>query len=325
MSPIALTKLIDSFVDFLAAERGYSDNTCRAYARDLNDFLRYFTANRDMVAGAADTGKKGAHPGKQRAPKSDDIEKVSALVIRSYLGFLHKQQVKKTSISRKISAIRSFFKYLEKHGVIRENPALHVVAPKLEKPIPTYLTVDEVFHLLDSIETKTLAGKRNRAIFELLYSTGIRVSELVGLDVETVDFERRIVKVRGKGSVERMIPFGEKALVAIREYRENLQGNQRQAPDIWKGPLFLNKNGGRLTDRSVARILNDTAVKANLTMPVSPHDLRHTFATHMLDAGLDLRMVQEMLGHKSLSTTQKYTHVSIDRLMAAYDSAHPRK
>ncbi len=325
MNSLALTKLIDSFVDYLAAEKGYSDNTCRAYARDLHDFLNYFTTNRAIVMRSPNGGSELKGSRKDKSPETDDIEKVSALVIRSYLGFLHKQQIKKTSISRKISSIRSFFKYLEKHGVVKENPALNVISPKLEKPIPTYLTVDEVFHLLDSIETKTLAGKRNRAIFELLYSTGIRVSELVGLDVEDVDFERRIVRVRGKGAIERIIPFGEKSRLAICLYRENLQGNRHQAPDIWKGPLFLNKNGGRLTDRSVARILNDTAVKASLTMPISPHDLRHTFATHMLDAGLDLRMVQEMLGHKSLSTTQKYTHVSIDRLMAAYDSAHPRK
>lgn len=325
MNAFALTKLIDSFVDYLTAEKGYSDNTCRAYARDLNDFLNYFVANRRMVTAASDQGGEAGNRKDDPTFKSDDIEQVSALVIRSYLGFLHKQQITKTSISRKISAIRSFFKYLEKHGVVGENPALSVVAPKLEKSIPTYLTVDEVFHLLDSIETKTLSGKRNRAIFELLYSTGIRVSELVGLNVEDVDFERRIVRVKGKGAVERIIPFGEKALSAIRDYRENLYGNRSHAPDIWKGPLFLNKNGGRLTDRSVARILNDSAIKANLSMPISPHDLRHTFATHLLDAGLDLRMVQEMLGHRSLSTTQKYTHVSIDRLMAAYDSAHPRK
>ena len=325
MNDFALTKLIDSFVDHLAAEKGYSDNTCRAYARDLGDFLNYFAVNRDTVTRTSHGADQPESSTNTISSENEDMEKVSALVIRSYLGFLHKQQIKKTSISRKISAIRSFFKYLEKHGVVKENPALNVIAPKIEKSLPTYLTVDEVFHLLDSIETKTLSGKRNRAIFELLYSTGIRVSELVGLDVADVDLEKRVVRVKGKGSVERIIPFGEKALSAIREYRENLRGNRRLAPDMWRGPLFLNKNGGRLTDRSVARILNDTAKKASLTMPVSPHDLRHTFATHMLDPGLDLRMVQEMLGHKSLSTTQKYTHVSIDRLMAAYDSAHPRK
>lgn len=321
MNSFALMQLVDSFVDDLAAEKGYSGNTCRAYARDLKDFLRFFAASRETV-----THLKEVHgEGESGEDEPGDLESISALVIRSYLGFLHKQQIRKTSISRKISAIRSFFRYLEKHGVIRENPALNVSAPKTDKLVPTYLTVDEVFHLLDSIATDTPAGKRNRAIFELLYSTGIRVSELVGLDVENIDFDRRILRVTGKGSVERIVPFGEKALFAIREYRGTLQGNRQKAPDIWKGPLFLNKNGGRLTDRSVARILNETAVKAHMTMPVSPHDLRHTFATHMLDAGTDLRMVQEMLGHKSLSTTQKYTHVSIDRLMAAYDSAHPRK
>ncbi len=309
MSAIVLTELIDSFVDYLAAEKGYSGNTCRAYARDLKDFLTFFITNRPVTDGAVGEG----------------IEQVSALVIRSYLGVLHKQRNKKTSIARKLSAIRSFFSYLEKYGVVRENPATTVLTPKQEKPIPSYLTVDDMFRLLDSVSTDTLAGKRNRAMFETLYSTGIRVSELVGLDVEDVDFEGRIIRVLGKGSVERIVPIGIKALDAVRDYRQNLQGNKSKAPDIWRGPMFLNKNGGRLTDRSVARILDDTAKVAGLTMPVSPHDLRHTFATHLLDAGLDLRLVQELLGHKQLSTTQKYTHVSIDRLMAAYDSAHPRK
>lgn len=321
----ALAKLVDSFVDYLVAEKGYSGNTCRAYTRDLKDFLNYFVENRMLVTGSAGDVSGVETRGGPDLSLHGDIEKISALVIRSYLGFLHKQRVTKTTISRKISAIRSFFNYLEKHGVVSENPSLNVIAPKIEQSIPTYLTVDEVFHLLDSIETKTLAGKRNSAIFEFLYSTGMRVSELVNLDVENVDFDKRVVRVTGKGSVERIIPFGEKALLAIRDYRENLQGDMHSLPGSWKGPLFLNKSKGRLTDRSVARILVEIARKASLTMSISPHDLRHTFATHMLDAGLDLRMVQEMLGHKNLSTTQKYTHVSIDRLMVAYDSAHPRK
>jgi len=312
----ALAQLIDSFVDYLAAEKGYSEHTCRAYMRDLKDFLSYFIANRELTM----DGSEGETPVWER-----DIEQVSALMIRSYLGFLHKQRNKKTSIARKLSAIRSFFGYLEKHGVISRNPATAVLTPKQEKPIPSYLTVDDAFRLLDSIETETLAGKRNRAMLETLYSTGIRVSELVGLDVENVDFEGRVIRVLGKGSVERIVPIGKKAVFAIRDYRENLRGNPEKVPDIWKGPLILNKNGGRLTDRSVARILDQTARAAGLTMPVSPHDLRHTFATHLLDAGLDLRVVQELLGHRQLSTTQKYTHVSIDRLMAAYDKAHPRK
>lgn len=321
MSTIAVTQLLDSFVDYLAAEKGCSDHTCRAYARDLKDFLAYFT-NWQSTQGAR--GKKGQ--GKEKnSGGSADIEEISALVIRSYLGQLHRQQIKKTSIARKLSAIRSFFNYLEKHHVISQNPATLVITPKQDKPVPSYLTVDDVFRLIDSIADDSVAGKRNRAILETLYSTGIRVSELTGLDVENVDFANRTVRVMGKGSVERIVPMGQKAAAAMRDYRQALYGNSAKTPDIWKGPLFLNKNGGRLTQRSVARMLDQAARAAGLTMPVSPHDLRHTFATHLLDAGLDLRMVQELLGHRQLSTTQKYTHVSIDRLMAAYDSAHPRK
>jgi integrase/recombinase XerC len=321
MNAFAVTRLVDSFVDYLAAEKGYSDHTCRAYARDLKAFLAYFTEQR-----SAD-GKKGekGEGDQSQCSENEDIEEISALLIRSYLGLLHRQQIKKTSIARKLSAIRSFFNYLEKHHVISENPASLVITPKQDKPVPNYLTVDDIFRLLDSIKIDNVAGKRNRAILETLYSTGIRVSELTGLDVENVDFDNRTVRVLGKGSVERIVPIGRKAAEAIGSYRRALYGNSAQTEDIWTGPLFLNKNGGRLTQRSVARMLDQAARAAGLTVPVSPHDLRHTFATHLLDAGLDLRMVQELLGHKQLSTTQKYTHVSIDRLMAAYDSAHPRK
>ncbi|MBS3808821.1 MAG: tyrosine recombinase XerC [Desulfobacterales bacterium] len=319
MSTNALTSLIDSFVDYLAAEKGYSDHTCRAYARDLKDFLAYFTAN------SADPQIEGDNREAETETGDFCIEHVSALMIRSYLGLLYRQKIKKTSVARKLSAIRSFFSYLEKHRVISENPASMVLTPKQDKPVPNYLTVDDMFRLIESVKDDTLSGKRNRAILEILYSTGIRVSELVGLDVEDIDFEARVVRVLGKGSIERIVPIGRKAVKAVRLYREALYGNSASTPDIWKGPLFLNKNGGRLTERSVARMLEQTARAAGLTVPVSPHDLRHTFATHLLDAGLDLRMVQELLGHKKLSTTQKYTHVSIDRLMAAYDGAHPRK
>lgn len=309
----AVTQLLESFVDFLAAEKGYSDHTCRAYERDLKDFLAYLTSSQP----ARDKNEKSSCNG--------NIEDISALAIRSYLARLHGRQMKKTSIARKLSAIRSFFNYLEKHHVISKNPAALVITPKQDKPVPGYLTVDDMFRLLDSIKDNTLAGKRNRAIVETLYSTGIRVSELTGLDVENVDFQNRTIRVFGKGSVERIVPIGRKALDAIKAYRLTLQGNGSSLHDLWNGPLFLNKNAGRLTQRSVARMLDQAARAAGITVPVSPHDLRHSFATHLLDAGLDLRMVQELLGHRQLSTTQKYTHVSIDRLMAAYDSAHPRK
>jgi integrase/recombinase XerC len=309
----SLKELLETFVDFLSTEKGYSENTCRAYANDLEDFISYFLANRALAVTDED-----------EAVDPQDVGAITGLVVRGYLGFLHKQRIKKSSIARKLSAIRSFFKFLERHGVIAENPAISVITPKQEKPIPRYLTVDDVFRLLDSIKTETLTGKRDRAMLETMYSTGIRVSELVGLDVGDVDFSGKVIRVTGKGNVERIVPIGKKSLDCIRDYRNSLD-IAKKGDASHRGALFLNRNQGRLTTRSVARILDRCAREAGLTMPVGPHDLRHTFATHMLDAGLDLRMVQELLGHRQLSTTQKYTHVSIDRLMAAYDMAHPRK
>ena len=314
MDEAALNQLIQQFVDFLSLEKGYSTNTCRAYAHDLDDFLQYFIQYRALPM----TGEAGAEI------DATDVEAAGGMILRSYLGSLHKQGLKKTSIARKISSIRSFFNFMERHGVIQQNPAETVLTPKQEKPVPGYLTVDDVFRLLDGIDTKTLIGKRNRAMLETLYSTGIRVSELVGLNAGDVDFSAKSLRVLGKGNKERIVPIGEKALAAIDVYRQTLaaQKKVRQGSDR---ALFLNKNMGRLTTRSVARVLDKAAIAAGISVPVSPHDLRHSFATHMLDAGLDLRMVQELLGHSQLSTTQKYTHVSIDRLMAAYDRAHPRK
>jgi integrase/recombinase XerC len=244
-------------------------------------------------------------------------------MIRGYLGFLHRKN-KKTTVARKLSAIRSFFKFLEKRGIISENPAEHVMTPKQDKTIPVYLSVDEMFRLLDSIQTDTVLDLRNRAIFETLYSCGIRVSELTQMNLADVDFEAAVIRVLGKGNQQRIIPVGQKALTAIKAYRARLQ-KQIKLEVATTGPLFLNRFNKRLSSRSVARILKQLVTAVGLLTPVSPHALRHTFATHMLDAGADLRAVQELLGHKSLSTTQKYTHVSIDHLMEAYDKAHPRK
>ena len=316
MEYTSLKQLLDTFVDFLSTEKGYSENTCRAYTNDLEDFIAYFLSNLALAVTYEDNDEKDVDIA--------DVGSVSALMIRSYLGFLHKQNIKKSSVARKLSAIRSFFKFLERHGVISENPAISVITPKQDKPIPKYLTVDDMFRLLDSINTDKLTGKRNRALLETMYSTGIRVSELVGLDAADIDFSGKTIRVTGKGNVERIVPIGQKSLDFITDYRKSLHLQKAVSVDH-KGALFQNKNGGRLTARSVARILDKTSREAGLAMPVAPHDLRHSFATHMLDAGLDLRAVQELLGHKQLSTTQKYTHVSIDRLMAVYDAAHPRK
>jgi len=305
-----------SFLASLSAEKGYSSNTCRAYRNDLEEFISFVSESDPLHK----TGRKDSEP-----PRADEL---NGLMIRGYLGFLHKKN-KKTTIARKLSAIRSFFRYLVKNGIIPENPADLILTPKQEQTIPVYLPVDDMFRLLDSIKTDTLLGLRNRAIFETLYSSGIRVSELAGMNLLDVDFSRCVIRVRGKGDKERIVPIGRKALNAIKVYRERLQRKAgfRTAGE-GKGdvdPLFLNKDYGRLSTRSIARILDKLVKEAGLLMPVSPHALRHTFATHMLDAGADLRVVQELLGHKSLTTTQKYTHVSIDRLMETYDKAHPRK
>jgi integrase/recombinase XerC len=295
---------ISIFVESLAAEKGYSTNTCRAYFRDLEEFATF----------VVEEGTAGEHPG---------ADQVDGLMLRRYLGYLHKKN-KKTTIARKLSAIRSFFKYLVKHAVILDNPADLILTPKQEKNIPAYLPVDDMFRLLDAITTDTLLGLRNRAIFETLYSSGIRVSELSGMNVSDVDFQKGVVRILGKGNRERIVPIGKKAVNAIHAYRKQLLQEKKLPPND-AGALFLNKNKGRLTARSIARILDKIVRECGMLTPVSPHALRHTFATHMLDAGADLRVVQELLGHKSLSTTQKYTHVSIDRLMETYDKAHPRK
>jgi integrase/recombinase XerC len=309
MSP-SLKNQIRSFIDSLHSEKGYAANTCRAYSHNLNEFVSFVSETF-----FSNENQKGAD-----LLKADQIDN---LMIRGYLGFLYKKN-KKVTIARKLSAVRSFFRFLVKHGVILDNPLDLILTPKQNKAIPVYLPVDDIFRLLDSIKTDTLAGIRNRAIFETLYSSGIRVSELEGLNVFDVDVKKCLIRVVGKGNKERIVPIGTKAIAAIKAYRKRLQKEAGIGEDN-NTPLFLNKDQGRLTSRSIARILDKTARECGLLIPVSPHALRHTFATHMLDAGADLRVVQELLGHKSLSTTQKYTHVSIDRLMETYDKAHPRR
>ncbi len=312
MSSYNLQNQIMYYVEFLSSEKGCSVNTSRAYLHDLNEFA-------DFLVQSEIRGKK-----KQNKTYDFKANEVRSLMIRGYLGLLYNKKNKKSTIARKLSAIRSFFRYLVKHGIIQKNPAELIHTPKQEQTIPAFLTVDDMFRLLDSIKTDNRLGLRNCAIFETLYSTGIRVSELAGMNVFNVDFTRSMIRVLGKGNKERIVPISEKALRAIRAYRDKL--HREIDLQIKKdGPLFLNKNNGRLTPRSIARILNNLVQECNLPVPVSPHALRHTFATHMLDAGADLRVVQELLGHKSLSTTQKYTHVSIDRLMETYDRTHPRR
>ncbi|PID40582.1 MAG: tyrosine recombinase [Proteobacteria bacterium] len=303
MTRPGLTQQIDLFLQALDSEKGYSENTIRAYGHDLAEFAVY---------AAGDTDKR-------KLPAAS----VDSLTIRGFVAALYRKNEKNT-IARKLSALRSFFRHLVKHGVVDDDPTAAILTPKHNRRIPSYLSVDDMFRLLDQVTGSGLLDLRNRAMFETLYGSGIRVSELTGLDVGDVDPASACLRVMGKGGRERIVPAGYRAIRRIRSYRDCLfehTGIGMQS----EGALFLNKNRGRLSARSVGRILETLVRKCSLAVPISPHGIRHSFATHMLDAGADLRTVQELLGHRSLSTTQKYTHVSIDRLMAAYDKAHPRR
>jgi integrase/recombinase XerC len=234
------------------------------------------------------------------------------------MSFLHRKN-KKSSIARKISALRSFYKYLVREKVMNSNPAKHVATPKLEKPLPSTLTVDEAFRLVESpAGDEKPQRSRDRAILELLYSSGIRVGELVTLNLEHLDRDLGIVRVMGKRRKERIVPVGSKAIGALNRYLEE-RGQVGE-----KDPLFLNSRGERLTSRSVGRIVKHYTGRSGIYRNISPHSLRHTFATHLLDSGADIREIQEMLGHASLSTTQRYTHLTLGKVMEVYDKAHPR-
>lgn len=304
--------ILDSFIQILDAEKGYSSHTLRAYRSDILDFIGFFletsgTLNKDPL-------EKNTLENQTRFLSR--ICELDKNVVRKYLSRLVRAKKSKRTISRRLSALKSFFDFLVRAGHLQMNPADTVPFPKLEKTIPRFLNIDDLFRLLDSIKTDTWADKRNLAMFETFYSTGMRISEIHGLDMNDVDFKNQMIRVFGKGSKERVVPVGKRALDAIVSYRE--------AINVVVAPVFLNKTYSRLGTRSIRRILDKIVMDCGLNVPVSPHTLRHSFATHMLDSGADLRGIQEILGHASLSTTQVYTHVSMDRLMQVYDKAHPR-
>ncbi len=301
-----MRKLISNFINYITAEKGYSAHTIRNYESDLRQFSKFVVT------------KKNVKEEDQR------IELVDYKLIRSYLGELFTTCRRKT-IARKLSALKSFFRYLELRGLVPFNPAIDITTPKQEKLIPTYLPIDEMFALLKQPDTEKELGLRDLAILELLYSSGIRVSELVTLNIENFDLASRLVMVSGKGGKDRLLPVGRKAILAIKTYIENTYNTRKKAGYSKNhGPLFLNFRGGRLSSRSVDRLVKKYSRQCGITMEISPHSIRHTFATHLLDGGADLRAIQELLGHVSLSTTQKYTHLSIDKLMEVYDKSHPR-
>ncbi len=299
-----LNTYIDDFIRALQVEDNASPHTLRSYKSDLSQ-LRAFAAGRR----ASDE-----HSVPCRVLDSD--------LVRAFLVDVL-QRSRKSSAARKLSAVKRFARYLLRRGVLSADPTRGILTPKAGRHLPHHLSVDDMLRLLKAPDITTAGGLRDRAILEVAYSCGLRVSELVGLDWKDVDATLGVVRVRGKGDKERIIPIGRKALDALAAYRDRLKELCYRAPRD-PNAVFLNRRGGRLGARSVGRLVNTYTLTGGLASKVSPHALRHSFATHLLGAGADLRAIQELLGHASLSTTQKYTHVNLDQLMAAYDKAHPR-
>jgi integrase/recombinase XerC len=255
-----------------------------------------------------------------------DIGQIDHITIREYLATLYQGRRKKTSIARKLATLRTFFKFLCREQVIEMNPAGLVSSPRLEKRLPKVLSIDDVIRFIETPDDSTVLGKRDRAILELLYATGVRVAELAGMNLSDIDFRSHSVRVRGKGRKERIVPFGSKAREAVKTYLEVRSILADSAPESRKESeaMFLNYQGTRITTRSIGRMIDKYVLECATVHDLSPHKLRHSFATHMLSNGADLRAIQELLGHASLSTTQVYTQVSVQRLIEVYDKAHPK-
>ena len=280
---------VAGFLRHLSVEKNASPHTLRSYRSDLVEFTRAMR---------------------------EGIERVDSRAIRGFLVSLHARGLDAVTVARKLAAVRSFYRFLVRRGVVERNPARETRGPRRAQKLVGFLPIDEATALVDARALGGAARDRDVAILELLYATGLRVSELTGLDVEAVDRAERTVRVLGKGRKERIVPYGAAAAKALERYLA-----PRPAA---RGPLFVNARGGRLTDRSVRTVVHRAARSAGVVRRVTPHTLRHTFATHLLDAGADLRAIQELLGHSRLSTTQRYTHVGTDQLMRVYDAAHPR-
>jgi integrase/recombinase XerC len=299
---VILEQIIADFGRHLQVERSLSPHTVRNYLSDVRQLFEYLNGRTPPVA----------------------LEAMTYQDLRGFLAVRHSLNTK-TSVARKLAALRTFCTYLVRRKVLPHNLAALAPTPKLENPLPKFLTIDEVFHLLEQTAGQTVLDLRDRAILELFYSAGVRVAELVGLNLADLDLPQHLARVRGKGGKERLVIIGSQAFQALSLYlqvrRELLTPN---SPDSGREAVFLNYRGGRLTTRSVARLVEKWALKVGLGQPLSPHGLRHTFATHLLEGKADLRAVQEMLGHAQLSTTQKYLHVNLDYLMEVYDKAHPR-
>jgi integrase/recombinase XerC len=301
----AVQRLIEQYLRELNTE-GSSPQTVRSYRIDLAQFLAFV---------------RRMHP---EASAAIPLDRIDPLTVRAFMASLRSRGLSPRTVARRVAALRSFCQFCCRRGLLSWNPARLVTTPKLPRLLPPHLTVDQAFQLLATPQGGSPIALRDRAILELFYASGIRVGELVDLAVEDLDFEQRLVKVRGKGRKERIVPIGRPAGEALKAHlaARDTVGSTRFGGH--RTPLFLNRRGGRLTSRSVERLLEKYLKKSGMGKAITPHGLRHSFATHLLQAGADLRVIQELLGHARLSTTQRYTHVNLDQLMAVYDKAHPK-
>jgi integrase/recombinase XerC len=305
-----MEQLLTQFLEHLRYERNVSEHTLRNYQSDLEQFVDHLAP---------------AHPrnGKRNLPELTDIDHIT---IREWLATLHTAQKKKSSIARKLAALRTFFQFLVREGVMEQNPAKLVATPRLEKKLPKHLSIEDAIRFIETPDIETDLGKRDRAMLELMYATGVRVAELTKLNLGHIDFRNRLIRVTGKRRKERIVPFGEPALEALKAYLDVRDGLLNNAPISEREPeaMFLNYQGTRITTRSVGRMVDKYIRVCAGKYDISPHALRHSFATHLLDSGADLRDIQELLGHARLSSTQIYTHVSMEKLIQVYDKAHPK-
>jgi integrase/recombinase XerC len=333
--------LIEEFLNYLRYERHFSPHTAKCYSADLHQFSE-FLGKKGATCGGVETpeaygnGGQGSGGGAAvavapptTAPAATttggdvSLATVPTESVRDFLGFLKDQDYSKSTTARKLATLRSFYKFCLKRGHVRNNPVATIRTPKQEKRLPKFLELAEVQRLLETPDTNTLLGARDRAMLETMYATGVRVSELVDLNIEDVDHVGEAIHVRGKGKKERITPISKTALAHIQKYLEMRKADPRSATFEAKA-LFVNKHGQRLSTRSVRRKLDKYLLQCGLDPCISPHTLRHSFATHMLNNGADLRSVQELLGHQSISTTQVYTHLVTQQLKESYDNAHPR-
>lgn len=341
--------LTEAFARYLMDERHFSPYTARCYGADLRQFLEFLAKAHNLTCddaregeflrqreellkasgGQRPNGAKGDVAGTiAPATISGHVCSANADTIREFLAHLGDQEYSAATMARKIATLRSFYKWADRRGLSDSNPMTLIRTPRQSKRLPKAITIEQIERLLAAPDEHEVLGLRDRAMLETLYSTGIRVSELVGLDLDDIDMQGEALRVRGKGKKERIVPLGSHALGAIRRYMDFLRLDARLAAswsdDQARRPLFVNKHGGALSSRSVRRKLDKYLKEVGLDPSISPHTLRHSFATHLLDNGADLRSVQELLGHQSLSTTQVYTHLTTQRMQKAYNEAHPR-